>query len=202
MREPALLPLKRIAELETSVQGVDADLHEVDEKASKSDAKVLAIQKEIIALNNQADEIEEKLKGIVLEGDRTKESMERLSSEIAQLEETRKQYQVEFDDADWQLKELKSHTKESGKGLAKLQQEFHEKRNQEARLSREQTELQGAILTLTRQYAQLKAEADVAENMRRGYTAAASAILEARDTGSIKGIHGTVAQLAPVGPKS
>ena len=192
---------KRIKELEAALKTVDAELHEVDEKASKSDAKVLAIQKEIIALNKQSDEIEEKLKGIVLEGDRTKEAMERLSSEIAQLEETQKQYQVEFDDADWQLKELKSHSKESGKGLAKLQAEFHEKRNEEARLSREQTELQQAILTLTRQYAQLKAEADVAENMRRGYTAAVSAILELRDTGAIKGIHGTVAQLAHVDAK-
>jgi chromosome segregation protein len=192
---------KRIGELEAALKAVDADLHAVDEKASKSDARVLTIQKEIIALNKQVDEIEEKLKGILLEGDRTKEGMERLSSEMAQLEETRKGYQVEFDDADWQLRELKSHSKESGKGLAKLQAEFHERRNEEARLSKEQTELQQAILTLTRQYAQLKAEADVAENMRRGYTAAVSAILEARDTGTLKGVHGTVAQLAHVDPK-
>jgi len=192
---------KRIAELEQAVKAVDVDLHEIDEKASKSDAKVLTIQKEIIALNRQVDEIEETLKGIVLEGDRTKDTMSRLESEIAQLEDSRKQYQTEFDDADWQLKELKSHSKESGKSLAKLQQEFHEKRNEEAKLSREQTELQGAILTLTRQYAQLKAEADVAENMRRGYTGAVSSILEARSTGSIKGIHGTVAQLAHVDPR-
>ncbi len=188
----------RLAELETAVKSVDGDLHEVDEKASKGDAKVLGIQKEIIALTKQIDEVEERLKGIVLEGDRTKESLERLESEISQLEEVRKQFQVEFEDADWQLKELKSHTKESGKGLQKLQQEFHEKRNEEARLSREQTELQQAILTLTRQYAQLKAEADVAENMRRGYTGAVAAILEARETGRIKGVHGTVAQLAHV----
>src|SRR2546429_7101452 len=32
--------------------------------------------------------------------------------------------------------------------------------------------------------------------MKRGYTSAVSAILECRETGSIKGIHGTVAQLA------
>jgi chromosome segregation protein len=192
---------KRIAELEEAVKAVDVDLHEIDVKASKSDAKVLTIQKEIIALNKQVDEIEEKLKGIVLEGDRTKESVGRLESEIAQLEESRKQYQVEFDDADWQLRELKSHSKESGKSLQKLQQEFHEKRNEEAKRSREQTELQQAILTFTRQYTQLKAEADVAENLRKGYTAAVSAILEARETGSIKGIHGTVAQLAHVDPQ-
>src|SRR3989442_55598 len=191
----------RVGELDEQIKGADGDLHEVDELASKSDAKVLGIQKQIIALNNEIDQVEEKLKGIVLEGDRTKEAMGRLESEISQIEESRKQYQVEFDDADWQLKELRSSTKESGKSLQKLQQEFHEKRAEEAKLAKEQAELQTAILSLTRQYAQIKAEADVAENMKRGYTAAVSAILECRETGSIKGIHGTVAQLGHVDPQ-
>ncbi|HKW43184.1 MAG TPA: ATP-binding protein, partial [Thermoplasmata archaeon] len=191
----------RIATLDEAIKSADKDLHEVDELASKSDAKVLGIQKQIIALNNEIDSVEEKVKGIVLEGDRTKEAMTRLESEITQLEESRKQYQVEFEDADWQLKELRSTTKESGKSLQKLQEEFHGRRSEEAKLSREQAELQTVILSLTRQYAQLKAEADVAENMKRGYTAAVSAILECRETGSIKGIHGTVAQLAHVEPQ-
>ena len=191
---------KRIAELEGLIKEADKDLHDVDDLASKSDAKVLGIQKQIIALNNEIDQVEEGLKGIVLEGDRTKESMQRVESEIAQLEDTRKQYQVEYDDACWQLKELRSSTKESGKSLQKLQQEFHEKRNEEAKLARQQADLQGAILSLTRQYAQLKAEADVAENLKRGYNSAVSAILETRETGAIKGIHGTVAQLAHVEP--
>ena len=191
---------KRIAELEGLIEEADKDLHDVDDLASKSDAKVLGIQKQIIALNNEIDQVEEGLKGIVLEGDRTKESMQRVESEIAQLEDTRKQYQVEYDDACWQLKELRSSTKESGKSLQKLQQEFHEKRNEEAKLARQQADLQGAILSLTRQYAQLKAEADVAENLKRGYNSAVSAILETRETGAIKGIHGTVAQLAHVEP--
>src|SRR5438093_1097285 len=185
-------------EADEQIKAADKDLHDVDELASKSDAKVLGIQKEIIALNNEIDQVEERVKGIVLEGDRTKEAMSRLESEIAQLEESRKAYQVEHDDADWQLKELRNSTKESGKSLQKLQEEFHEKRAEEAKLAREQADLQTAILSLTRQYAQLKAEADVAENMKRGYTSAVSAILECRETGSIKGIHGTAAQLAHV----
>src|SRR5436309_2184640 len=156
------------------------------------------IEKQIVALNNEIDQVEERVKGIVLEGDRTKEAMSRLESEITQIEESGKAYQVEYDDADWQLKELRTSTKESGTSLQKLQQEFHEKRAEEAKLAKEQAELQTAILSLTRQYAQLKAEADVAENMKRGYTSAVSAILECRETGSIKGIHGTVAQLAHV----
>src|SRR2546427_50867 len=187
------------AKLDGQIKGADGDLHEVDELASKSDAKVLGIQKQIIALNNEIDQVEEKLKGIVLEGDRTKEAIGRLESEISQTEESRKQYQVEFDDTDWQLKELRSSTKESGKSLQKLQQEFHEKRAEEAKLAKEQADVHTVILSLTRQYAHLKAEADVAENMKRGYTSAVSAILECRETGSIKGIHGTVAQLAHVG---
>src|SRR2546427_1242149 len=188
----------RVGELDEQIKAADKDLHDVDELASKSDAKVLGIQKEIIALNNEIDQIEERVKGIVLEGDRTKEAMSRLEAEITQIEESRKSYQVECDDADWQLKELRTSTKETGKSLQKLQEEFHEKRSEEAKLAREQAELQTAILSLTRQYAQLKAEADVAENMKRGYTSAVSAILECRETGSIKGIHGTVAQLAHV----
>lgn len=192
---------KKITDRETALTSADEDLREVDELASKSDAKVMTIQKEIITLNKKADELEDRLKAIVLEGDRTKESMVRLESEIAQLEESRKTYQVESDDADWQLKELKASTKETGKSLAKLQQEFHDRRKEEAELARQQTELQSALLNLTRQYAQLKAEADVAENMRKGYTTAVSAILEARETGTIKGVHGTVAQLAHVESK-
>jgi len=188
----------RVGELDEQIKAADKDLHEVDELASKSDAKVLGIQKQIIALNNEIDQVEERVKGIVLEGDRTKEAMSRLESEITQIEESRKAYQVEYDDADWQLKELRTSTKESGTSLQKLQQEFHEKRAEEAKLAKDQAELQTAILSLTRQYAQLKAEADVAENMKRGYTSAVSAILECRETGSIKGIHGTVAQLAHV----
>src|SRR5439155_1458675 len=145
----------RVAELDEQIKAADKDLHDVDELASKSDAKVLGIQKEIIALNNEIDQAEERVKGIVLEGDRTKEAMSRLESEIAQLEESRKAYQVEHDDADWQLKELRNSTKEAGKSLQKLQEEFHAKRAEEAKLAREQADLQTAILSLTRQYAQL-----------------------------------------------
>src|SRR5436305_364439 len=189
---------KRVGELDEQIKGADKDLHEVDEVASKSDAKVLNIQKQIIALNNEIDQVEEKLKGLVLEGDRTKEAMARVESEIGLLEESRKQYAVEHDDAEWQLKELNSSTKESGKSLQKLQEDFHSRRMEEGRLAKEQADLQTALLSLTRQYAQLKAEADVAENMKRGYGSAVSAIHECRETGSIKGIHGTVAQLAHV----
>src|SRR5438132_1634943 len=72
---------KRVGDLDGQIKSADKDLHEVDELASKSDAKVLNIQKQIIALNNEIDQVEEKVKGLVLEGDRTKEAMTRVETQ-------------------------------------------------------------------------------------------------------------------------
>src|SRR5204862_14254 len=149
-------------------------------------------------LEAQKEERRGRLDAAVARLNELEQAMARVESEIGLLEESRKQYAVEHDDAEWQLKELNSSTKESGKSLQKLQEDFHTRRMEEGRLAKEQADLQTALLSLTRQYAQLKAEADVAENMKRGYGSAVSAILECRETGSIKGIHGTVAQLAHV----
>ncbi|OGS49791.1 MAG: hypothetical protein A3K65_04735, partial [Euryarchaeota archaeon RBG_16_68_12] len=182
-------------DLEGRLKAADTDLRSLDEAASKSDSKVLQIQKDIVALNKKVDEGEEKTKALVLEGDRAKEAIERLRNEVAQLEDVLKTYQLELDDAAFQLKELRTGSKAATKSLSKLQQEFYAKRKEEAELAKEQSELQTAILELTRQYTAMKTEADVAENLKRGYTSAVAAILEARDTGAIKGVHGTIAQL-------
>src|SRR2546429_1363006 len=85
----------RMGELDEQIKAADKDLHEVDELASKSDAKVLNIQKQIIALNNEIDQVEERLKGIGLEGDRTKTPTPRLESKTTQTEGSRKRNQVE-----------------------------------------------------------------------------------------------------------
>src|SRR5213595_2161283 len=190
--------------IETSketLKQIRADAAEATKEKAKVQKETDVLARERANVDKRVGELDEQIKGAdkdLLEVDRTKEAMARVESEIGLLEESRKQYAVEHDDAEWQLKELNSSTKESGKSLQKLQEDFHTRRMEEGRLAKEQADLQTALLSLTRQYAQLKAEADVAENMKRGYGSAVSAILECRETGSIKGIHGTVAQLAHV----
>ena len=184
-----------LGDLEAQLKAAEADLKALDDAASKSDSKVLQIQKDVLSLTKRADEGEEKVRALVLEGDRAKESLERLRNEVVQLEDVLKTYQLELDDAEFQLKELRSGSKAATKSLSRLQADFYAKRKEEAELSRQQGELQAAILDLTRQYTAMKAEADVAESLKRGYTVSVAAILEARDTGRIKGVHGTIAQL-------
>src|SRR5438477_7781229 len=137
---------------------------------------------------DEAKQLKEKLDGLRIERARATDGIET-------SKETLKQIRTDAAEAN---KEKAKVQKETGKSLEKLQEDFHGKRTEEGRLAKEQADLQTALLSLTRQYAQLKAEADVAENMKRGYGSAVSAILECRETGSIKGIHGTVAQLAHV----
>ena len=184
-----------LASLQEQLDVADRDLKAVDEAASKSDSKVLQIQKDVVSLSGRVDAAEEKAKALVLEGDRAKESLDRLRNEVVQLGDILKTYQLELDDAEFQLKDLKGGSKAATKNLSKLQQEFYAKRKEEDELSRQQAELQTAILELTRQYTAMKAESEVAESLKRGYTTAVAAVLEARDTGKIKGIHGTIAQL-------
>ena len=181
-----------LGDLTKQLEAAERDLRALDESASKTDSKVLVIQKEIIAMTKRVDESEEKTKAVVLEGDRANESLERLRNEVVQLADVLKTYQLELDDAEFQLKELRSGSKAATKNLAKLQEGFYAKRKEEQELSKQQGELQSAILELTRQYAGMKAEADVAENLKRGYSTAVAGILDARDSGKIKGILGQV----------
>src|SRR5437667_159970 len=181
---------EQIAKHEGDKAKLEAQKEELRGRLDAAVARLNELEQEMADRGgDEAKQLKEKLDGL---------RMARVESEIGLLEESRKQYAVEHDDAEWQLKELNSSTKESGKCLQKLQEDFHSRRMEEGRLAKEQADLQTALLSLTRQYAQLKAEADVAENMKRGYGSAVSAILECRETGSIKGIHGTVAQLAHV----
>ncbi len=192
---------KRLAEVEKDLKSVDADLKAVDSVAAKSDAKVSGLQREIIALNQQVDDLDGKVHALTLEGDRHRDGIERLESEVAQLTATRKTYALELDDTDFQITEAKGGSKDSTKSARKLQEDFYAKRKEEAELSRETGELEQAILGLTREYERLKAESEVAKALAQGYTRAVAAVLEARDRGQIKGIHGTVAELADVDRK-
>lgn len=171
------------------------NLQQLDDVASRSDSKVLQIQKEIVALTKRIDDGDEKLKALVLEDDRAREAIGRLRNETSQLDEVLKTYRLELDDSEFQIQELRTGSKAATKSLSKLQQDFYAKRKEEAELEKQRGELQSAILDLTRQYTTLKTEADVAENLRRGYSSAVAAILDARETGGIRGIHGTIAQL-------
>lgn len=191
----------QISNLREQLKDAEQRLAEVEENATKSDAKLSAIQKEIVSLNKKIDDLEEKAKACVLEGDRLRAEAERLQSEVAQLESSRKSYDLEVKDTEFQIKELKNSVKGAEKSSKKLQEDLYLKKHEEEELTRQSVELENAVKSLTREYAQLKAESEAADSLKKGYNLAVSTILEAQSTGTIKGIHGTIAQLGHVDEK-
>ncbi len=197
--EEKLAPIKKDHETKAKVlEERRTELSSHQDAVSKSDSELSNIQKGALELAVTVTTKEEKLHALRLEMDRLADRESRLKVDIANLEETRKTYEFELKDADWSLKELKSETSASTKDLKKLQDEYYALRNKEKRLLQQEQDLDNAVKSLTREYNQMKAEAEAASLVKKGYNTATTNLLELRDRGVIKGIHGTVTELADV----
>lgn len=206
---------KELEDLKEKKKGVDEQLEEkreelkmeeeilqkIQETVGKSDTEALSIQKNILAINKDIEAKEDELRNIKIEEDRTSERVERLRMDLAEMEEGKRTYEFEIKDVEFELKDLTNNTKESGKCMQSLIEALEEKKKEEEKLYKETQELEAAITRLTREYNRLKAEAEAAESIKKGYNMAVNAILEARDKGKLKGIHGTIAELAEVEEK-
>jgi chromosome segregation protein len=174
------------------------ELNGQHEAISKSDSELNVLQKETLELTVQVTTKKEKMHALTLEQDRIDERISRLKIDIANLEENRKTYEFELKDAEWSLKEVKNDTRTAAQDVKKVNEEYYALRNKEKKLLTQYHDLDNAVKSLTREYNQLKAESEAVDMVRRGYASATSAILEARNRGMIKGVHGTVAELADV----
>ena len=192
-------PLKKDHEKKAKLLGEKrGKLSEHQDEVSKSDTELGNIQKEAVGLSVDLTTKGEKLHALNLELDRLNEKISRFKIDIANAEETKKTYEFELKDAEWSIKELKNESKSSSQGVRQLQQEFQSKRNKERKLLEQSQDLENAIKTLTREYSQLKAEVEAIDAVKKGQSSAVSTILDARDRGAIKGIHGTISELAEV----
>ncbi len=197
--EEKLQPLKKDHEKKSKLlEDKRAKLTEHQDEVSKSDSEIGSLQKEAVELSVDITTKGEKLHALNLEQDRLGEKLQRLKIDIANLEETKKTYEFELKDAEWSIKELKNENKSSNQGVRRLQEEFQAKRNKERKLLEQSQELENAVKSLTREYNQIKAEAMAIDAVKKGQSNAVSSILEARDKGEIKGIHGSISELAEV----
>ena len=183
------------------LEGFKTSHSKKQDEASESDTKLGKMQSEMDTLVKEITVKEDSFRALAIEQDKLTGKIERLKSEIAELEETKKTYEFELKDADWNKKQLSSDKKSSAGEVKKFQEEYYAKRAEEKKLIKESQELEEAIKTLTREYNRIKAEIDAVKMVSEGYTSAVGRILEARDKSEIKGIHGTVSDLCEVDEK-
>ncbi len=173
-------------------------IEKIQEKMRSCDDELEELEKKKLELDEGLGNKKEETHDLKLKIERLEDKKERLETNIAYIEEKIKNNKFEINDLDWNIKDIKKRAKNSSQKIKEVQEELHEKKNLEDKLSRQAEELEQAVKRLTRKYNHLKAEKEAAENIARGYTQSVRAVLEARDRGQIRGIHGTIAELAQV----
>jgi chromosome segregation protein len=184
-----------------SLEAAKKEFEKAEMKLVDSESDASPLQKDVLGIKKNIDELTEKVRTLSLEKDRLDNKIQRMEEELDGYEERKKSLEFQIKDADWRLKELKSEGKKSGKTLKDLQDNFSAKHKEEEELTKQSIELESAINTLTRDYNRLKAESDAAKSVKKGFDAAVGAVLEARDKGDIKGVRGTIAELVNVEEK-
>ena len=191
---------KEYTKEEQNLTKAKAELEETQNKISACDEQLADLDKEITQKESAVREAEQSHNAMKMEMERLVSREKRFETETAEAAEKVESLDFEVKEIDWKIKEIKDSEKTSEKGFRELQEKIMAKRSAETRLMREADELEQAVKNLTRELTRIKAEEEAAGDMARGYNRAVRAILDARDALKIRGIHGTIAELAEVEP--
>jgi chromosome segregation protein len=131
--------------------------------------------------------------------ERADEKKHRLVAAIAEHEESRETQRFESKALETDLRQLNESDEVEDPDT--LKKDHFTLKKRESQISTTLRELEPALQRLQREYSTLKAQQDANEQVSRGFSNAVNAILSARDQGHLKGIRGTVAELATVQKK-
>lgn len=189
---------RKLAESRKALDERNAELEGAKDLVSRSNSTAGDIQRELAKMKVAHDRLLGEVHEQELERDRLQAQVDRLKTLLAESEEVVKSTEFEIKDIDWNLKELRKEDKGASEKIDELKKKHFAQKKDEAGVSKQLAELEPVVRKLRNDYSQLKAESDAAESVSKGYTTAVQAILHARDEGKLKGVRGTVAELAKV----
>jgi chromosome segregation protein len=204
-----------VRNLEGSAKALEDDLRSVvseleahsskakglQEKISDSDDELAGLEGKVRELDAKVKEAEERAHSLTLEKERAQERQARARAALTALEDELSQKEFDLKEATWRLNDASKTERASAGEIKSLTEQLFQKRNLERKLAQELGEVEDSIKRLNREYSTLTAEKEAADSVAKGFTRAVRGILEARDRGELKGVHGTIAQLAEVDPK-
>jgi chromosome segregation protein len=176
-------------------------LSRLKEEVAKSDDVSMDITRELVKMREEYNQVQSEIHELKLRRDRVSDKIKVLDLQIAEMEETKSTYEFELKDIDWQLGEINKDMKEQRRKIESLEKQLFDKKKRESDLTEQLGDLEKAIRRLQREQSKLQAEFDALDSISGRYNKAVDAILAARDSGELKGIHGTVAELAHVEEK-
>ncbi|UCF13339.1 MAG: chromosome segregation protein SMC [Thermoplasmatales archaeon] len=189
----------QIKEQQEKLDKKEKNLSELKDEIAQSDDTSMELTRELVKMREEYNEKQSEIHEFKLKRDRLNDNIDALGLQIAEMQETKSAYEFELKDIDWQSDEFHKDTKESSKKIRDLEKQIFQKKKKESELTEQQADLEKAILKLQREQSKLQAEYDALQSVHAKYNQAVNAILRARDSGELKGICGTVAELAQVG---
>ncbi|MBI4392492.1 MAG: chromosome segregation protein SMC [Euryarchaeota archaeon] len=177
------------------IESTDSELASVKDLVSRSNSKSGDLQRELSQLKVDWEAKNAELMKVKGEAQLLSEKIARLEQDLAVLEEAEKNTEFELKDIDFSLRETQKEAKTVGKGADELKSKMFSLKKDESEFTKQLNELEPAIRRLRNEYQDLKAAKNAAEAVTKGYVPAVDRVLEARDTGELKGICGTIAEL-------
>jgi len=188
----------QIQDNEKIQQEKESKLSLLKEEIAKSDDTSMDLTRELVKMREEHNEKQNEIHELKLKRNRINESIDALELQIAEVQETKSTYEFELKDIDWQSGEIKKDKQESTKKVREVEKQLFEKKKKESELTEQLADLDKAIIKLQREQSKLQAEQDALQSVHAKYNQAVNSILNARDTGELKGVHGTIAELASV----
>ena len=187
-----------LTEKTEQLNAIKRDHEKLRKDISSAGGEITVLQTKLQDTEEKIDRKSEEEKQAEIKVAKASTATEEASLALSQLEEQVQHADFEINDAEWNLKETKQG---SGINDAKaMADKIMIAKRKEAELEKQESEMNDAVSRLNIEYERLRTEKRVTESMSQG-SAAVSAILALRDKGAMKGIHGTVAELATVDPE-
>lgn len=165
---------------------------------AKSDSGAMQLTRDLAALKQDHEARQLEMHEAKLEADRLAERQRGLERAIADAQAARELAQQDLAEATEALKEVREQFKGQGGKQKDAQRRLLELQKAQAELTRQREDLENRIRRGERELAELRAAQEATDRQMGGMGDAVQLVLKARESRSIKGIIGTVAELGKV----
>jgi chromosome segregation protein len=199
---------KRRAKLEADLEKAEAakeklsaDMGSTRELITNHNSKNIEVNRDIVQLNRTIEKYQQDISAKGLEADRLGTRVEDLMSDNAQRDDTISSLEFALKDLEAELEQLEEGGDDGAGGKRATLEDYQGKRAVERKLRADLQKMEGRLTEVNREFHNLKARMEAQERYGRGFHGAVEAVLRARDSGELRGIHGTIAELAEVEPE-
>lgn len=182
------------AEDESRMEAARREESEISEAIADTGGEQKELQKELDRVETDFDACSAELRSTQGRLAKAEAASEEAHTAFANLDDRLQTIDFEIKDAKWSIEQLKA---EAGPSTEDFGNRILEAKRRESELEKQESELDAAYRRIDAEYNSLQAEKKVSERMNRG-SAAVEAILALRNRGEMKGIHGTIQELATV----